>query len=108
MLVRPHAFGSKVERLQRARTLAEQVGLGKHIHHRPDELSGGQRQRVAIARALATSPRIVLADEPTASVDSHTAASLLELMQQLNREQGVTFLFSTHDPRVVARATRLI
>ena len=108
MLVRPHAWGSRNDRQARARQLAEQVGLGKHIHHRPDELSGGQRQRVAIARALATSPRIVLADEPTASVDSDTAASLLDLMQRLNREQGVTFLFSTHDPRVVARATRLI
>ena len=77
-------------------------------HRRPSELSGGQQQRVAIARAIAAEPAVVLADEPTANVDSATAESLLEMMETLNRENGVTFLFSTHDPRVMARARRLI
>ena len=77
-------------------------------NRRPSELSGGQQQRVAIARAIAAEPAVVLADEPTANVDSSTAESLLEMMETLNRDNGVTFLFSTHDPRVMARARRLI
>jgi len=84
------------------------VGLEGLEHRRPDEMSGGQQQRVAIARAIVTNPAIVLADEPTANVDSHTAESLLDLMQQLNREQGITFLFSTHDQHVMDRARRII
>jgi putative ABC transport system ATP-binding protein len=84
------------------------VGLEGLEHRRPDEMSGGQQQRVAIARAIVTNPAIVLADEPTANVDSHTAESLLDLMQKLNREQGITFLFSTHDQHVMDRARRTI
>ncbi|MDH5326977.1 MAG: ABC transporter ATP-binding protein [Gammaproteobacteria bacterium] len=86
----------------------KQVGLEGMEHRRPDEMSGGQQQRVAIARAIVTQPAIVLADEPTANVDSVTAEALLDLMQQLNRDSGVTFLFSTHDQRVMDRARRLI
>lgn len=88
-------------------TLAE-VGLMGLEHRRPDEMSGGQQQRVAIARAIVTRPAIVLADEPTANVDSHTAESLLDLMQNLNQQHGITFLFSTHDQHVIDRAQRII
>jgi putative ABC transport system ATP-binding protein len=88
--------------------LARAVGLEPYLHHKPDELSGGQRQRVAIARALITEPRLVLADEPTANLDSTTSEQILALMLTLNREKGVTFLFSTHDPRVVAHARRAL
>lgn len=88
--------------------LAKAVGLEPYLHHRPDELSGGQRQRVAIARALITQPRLVLADEPTANLDSKTSEQIIDLMLQLNREQKVTFLFSTHDPRVVKHARRAL
>jgi putative ABC transport system ATP-binding protein len=84
------------------------VGLEGLEGRRPDELSGGQQQRVAIARAIAADPAIVLADEPTANVDSETADKLLELMQDLNRKDGVTFLFSTHDPKVMERASRIV
>lgn len=84
------------------------VGLEGLEHRRPDEMSGGQQQRVAIARAIVTQPAIVLADEPTANVDSHTAESLLDLMERLNKDQGITFLFSTHDQHVMDRARRII
>jgi len=84
------------------------VGLGGLEHRRPDEMSGGQQQRVAIARAIVTEPAIVLADEPTANVDSHTAEALLEMMQKLNEDQGITFLFSTHDQHVMDRSRRII
>ncbi len=84
------------------------VGLSGLENRKPDELSGGQQQRVAIARAIASSPAIVLADEPTANVDSATADSLLDLMEALNNNKGVTFLFSTHDQRVIDRARRVI
>jgi len=93
---------------QRVLQTLKAVGLEGLEHRRPDEMSGGQQQRVAIARAIVTSPAIVLADEPTANVDSHTAESLLDLMQKLNREQGITFLFSTHDQHVMDRARRII
>jgi len=93
---------------QRTMSILEEVGLGGLEHRRPDEMSGGQQQRVAIARAIVTRPAIVLADEPTANVDSVTAESLLDLMQQLNRDESITFLFSTHDPGVMDRARRLI
>ena len=96
------------ERRARAEALLEQVGLSGKAQARPDLLSGGQRQRVAIARALANEPEVVFADEPTASLDSHTAGEILELMRRLNQDKGVAFLFATHDPRVVARATRVI
>ena len=84
------------------------VGLAGLENRRPDEMSGGQQQRVAIARAIVTQPAIILADEPTANVDSQTAGALLDLMERLNQEQGMTFLFSTHDQRVMDRAKRLV
>ena len=92
----------------RAKELAELVGLGDRLKHRPSQLSGGQQQRVAIARAIVPEPAIVLADEPTANVDSATAHDLLDLMEELNINKGITFLFSTHDERVMSRARRLI
>ena len=92
----------------RAHELLAAVGLTGKERARPDLLSGGQRQRVAIARALANQPTIIFADEPTASLDSHTADSILDLMGQLNKERGVAFVISTHDPRVVERAARVI
>ena len=96
------------ERHARVMRLLAEVGLEGMEERRPDELSGGQQQRVAIARAIAPDPAVVLADEPTANVDSETADMLLDLMERLNREHGVTFLFSTHDPRVMERARRVI
>jgi putative ABC transport system ATP-binding protein len=93
---------------ERVLKLAKRVGLEPYLKHKPDELSGGQRQRVAIARALITTPRLVLADEPTANLDSVTSESIIDLMLELNREEGVTFLFSTHDPRVVKHARRAL
>ena len=96
-----------VSRIQVMKTMAD-VGLAGLEDRRPDQMSGGQQQRVAIARAIVTQPAIVLADEPTANVDSKTAESLLDLMETLNREQGVTFLFSTHDQHVMDRAKRII
>ena len=90
----------KKEKYKRIMDLIDEVGLRDYIKHRPDELSGGQRQRVAIARALVTNPKIVLADEPTANLDSITADSILKLMKTLNREEKVTFVFSTHDSSI--------
>jgi putative ABC transport system ATP-binding protein len=96
------------ESRQRVMALLAEVGLeGKH-DRKPNELSGGEQQRVAIARAIAADPAIVLADEPTANVDSDTANTLLEIMEKLNRQHGVTFLFSTHDARVMDRARRIV
>ncbi len=96
------------ERRRRAREALEQVGLGDLLHRRPQELSGGQQQRVAVARALVTRPRLVLADEPTANLDTETGLQLIHLMERLNRDLGITFLFSTHDPRVLEAARRVI
>jgi putative ABC transport system ATP-binding protein len=98
----------KAERRAAAMGLLEDVGIAEKESVRPDLLSGGQRQRVAIARALANSPEIVFADEPTANLDSRTASEILDLMGRLNDRRGVAFLFATHDPRVVARARRVI
>jgi putative ABC transport system ATP-binding protein len=84
------------------------VGLDAYAHRRPDALSGGQQQRVAVARAIVHRPALVLADEPTANLDSKTGAALLDLMETLNAEQGITFLFSSHDPAVLSRARRVV
>ena len=99
---------SKQECRNRVMAIMKEVGLEGLEKRRPDEMSGGQQQRVAIARAIVTRPAIVLADEPTANVDSATADALLDLMQQLNQDSGVTFFFSTHDQLVIDRARRLI
>jgi putative ABC transport system ATP-binding protein len=96
------------ERKRRAAEMLGRVGLADQARRRPGELSGGQRQRVAIARALVTQPLVVLADEPTANLDSRTGADILDLMGQLNQAQGVTFLFSTHDPAILGKARRVI
>ena len=98
----------KAQRRATAMALLADVGLAGKEHHLPAQLSGGQQQRVAIARAIAPKPQLILADEPTANVDSHTAESLLDLMERLNAEQGCTFLFSTHDTAVMKRSRRLI
>lgn len=98
----------EAERRERVMALLADVGLEGMEHRRPSELSGGQQQRVAIARAIASNPAVVLADEPTANVDSATAERLLQIMVRLNQERGVTFLFSTHDPRVMRYARRLV
>lgn len=95
------------ERKRRVEQIIERVGLAKYLKHRPNELSGGQRQRVAIARALVSSPKLVLADEPTANLDSVTGSSILELMKELNKE-GTTFIFSTHDAKVMEMASRIV
>jgi putative ABC transport system ATP-binding protein len=99
---------SKKEREARARELLEQMSMGDKLNSRPAELSGGQQQRVAVARALASNPRFILADEPTANLDSASTENLLELMAQMNREQRATFIFSTHDQRVMDKAKRLV
>lgn len=96
------------ERRSRVMPLLERVGLKGMEGRRPHELSGGQQQRVAVVRALATSPEVVLADEPTANLDSATSIDLMKLMRSLNEEFGTTFLFSTHDPVVIERAQRVI
>ena len=96
------------ERRDKVMALLDAVGLGGLERRRPSQLSGGQQQRVAIARAIAGDPAVVLADEPTANVDSETAGRLLDIMEKLNRERQVTFLFSTHDPRVMERARRVV
>jgi putative ABC transport system ATP-binding protein len=98
----------RAEREARVREVLAEVGLAGLEHRRPNEMSGGQQQRVAIARAIAPRPAIVLADEPTANVDSETAEALLDVMERLNREHGATFLFSTHDERVMRRARRIV
>src|SRR3989338_52427 len=99
---------SKSEIRKRADKLIEAVGLKEHVNHRPAELSGGQRQRVAVARALVTNPEIILADEPTANLDSVTGASILELMREMNAKEKTTFIFSTHDENVLKYAQRIV
>jgi len=96
------------ERRQRVSYLLEAVELTDRAHHRPDQLSGGQQQRVAIARALVTKPTMILADEPTANLDTPNGKQVMEIMTRLNQETGVTFIFATHDPRVISYARRVI
>ncbi|MFQ5906301.1 MAG: ABC transporter ATP-binding protein [bacterium] len=98
----------KKERTDRAIELLNDVGLSEFIDRRPNELSGGQQQRVAVARALASFPSFVLADEPTANLDSASADNLLDIMEEMNRSRKMTFIFSTHDSRVVRRARRVV
>ncbi|HEX9308431.1 MAG TPA: ABC transporter ATP-binding protein [Anaeromyxobacter sp.] len=99
---------AKPERRRRVEALLDAVGLAEHARHRPSELSGGQRQRVAIARALVTHPRLVLADEPTANLDSRTGETIIDLMREMNRRDGTTFIFSTHDPKVMSHANAIV
>ena len=99
---------SKKERMKRSEDLLEQVGLGDKFDSRPNQLSGGQQQRVAVARALASKPRFILADEPTANLDSQSTSTLLDLMAEMNKKENITFLFSTHDQRVIDKARRVI
>ena len=99
---------SRDERRRRAAEMLREVGLEKEMNRRPKELSGGQQQRVAVARAIVSRPEIILADEPTANLDQATGANLLDLMHELNKKNGITFLFSTHDQMVMDRAERLI
>jgi putative ABC transport system ATP-binding protein len=98
----------KEKRDKRAKELLEKVGLSDKLNNRPGKLSGGQQQRVAVARALASKPKFVLADEPTANLDSIATTQLLDIMYNLNQEENITFVFATHDQRVMDRATRII
>lgn len=99
---------SKSECEARVMELLDAIGLPEQINKRPNQLSGGQQQRVSVARALASKPKFILADEPTANLDSKSTSELLDLMEKLNREENITFVFSTHDDRVMKKARRLI
>jgi putative ABC transport system ATP-binding protein len=96
------------ERHARTTAMLESVGLAEHSRHRPNQLSGGQKQRVAIARALVKRPELVLADEPTANLDTHTGATIIDLMHRVQREQAVSFIFSTHDPQLISHAEEIL
>lgn len=98
----------KKERQTRAMNLLEQMGIADKAKQRPSQLSGGQQQRVAVARALASKPKFILADEPTANLDSKSTANLLDIMARMNKEEGATFVFSTHDQRVIDKARRVV
>ena len=98
----------KRERFERTKALLEAVGLGDRLDSRPNKLSGGQQQRVAVARALASKPKFILADEPTANLDSKSTETLLDIMETLNKEENITFIFSTHDARVMKKARRIV
>lgn len=99
---------SAAQRKQRAMELLEAVSMADRANNRPDQLSGGQQQRVAVARALATDPKLILADEPTANLDTENGEQVMEIMKKLNQETGTTFVFATHDPRVIKYATRVV
>jgi putative ABC transport system ATP-binding protein len=99
---------SAAQRRERVMELLESVDLSDRAQHRPDQMSGGEQQRVAIARALATHPALVLADEPTANLDTENGRQVMEIMRRLNQETGTTFVFATHDPRVIAFARRVV
>ena len=105
LLLTSHSASERHERVQQ---LLEAVGLSDRANNRPDQMSGGQQQRVAIARALATKPSLILADEPTANLDTINGEQVMEIMAKLNREIGVTFVFATHDPRVIKYAKRVV
>jgi putative ABC transport system ATP-binding protein len=96
------------QRRQRVMELLEAVDMTNHAHHRPDQLSGGQQQRVAVARALSTNPQMILADEPTANLDTENGEQVMGIMKKLNDETGATFVFATHDPRVIKYAKRVV
>lgn len=96
------------ERKQRVMELLSAVGMTDRANNRPDQLSGGQQQRVAVARALATDPKLILADEPTANLDTENGEQVMEIMKKLNKETGATFVFATHDPRVIKYASRVV
>ncbi|MCB0100932.1 MAG: ABC transporter ATP-binding protein [Anaerolineales bacterium] len=96
------------ERKQRVLELLDAVGMPDRANNRPDQLSGGQQQRVAVARALATDPKLILADEPTANLDTENGEQVMEIMKRLNKETGTTFVFATHDPRVIKYASRVV
>ncbi len=96
------------QRKQRVMELLDAVDMTSHSHHRPDQLSGGQQQRVAVARALSTSPKMILADEPTANLDTENGEQVMGIMKKLNDETGTTFVFATHDPRVIKYAKRIV
>jgi putative ABC transport system ATP-binding protein len=96
------------KRREKTMKLLEELGIGEYADRRPNAMSGGQQQRVAVARSIASEPMLILADEPTANLDSETAGSLLDLMRNLNQTKGITFIFSTHDPMVMERAERLV
>jgi putative ABC transport system ATP-binding protein len=96
------------ERRERVDSLLSKMNISKEGDRRPSQLSGGQQQRVAVARALASKPQIILADEPTANLDSHATSSLLDIMAEMNKNEGATFVFSTHDQRVIDKATRVV
>ncbi|MEN8188122.1 MAG: ABC transporter ATP-binding protein [Bacteroidota bacterium] len=98
----------KTKMNERTKAILESVGLGDRMNSKPNQLSGGQQQRVAVARALASKPQFILADEPTANLDSKSTTQLLEIMEKLNEEENITFIFSTHDQRVVDKARRVI
>jgi putative ABC transport system ATP-binding protein len=98
----------KAKRQERVNELLDTVGLSARARHRPDQMSGGEQQRVAIARALATQPALVLADEPTANLDTENGRQVMEIMQRLNADTGTTFVFATHDPRVIPYARRIV
>ncbi len=96
------------ERMERSMEVMKELGIDDLAHKRPNEMSGGQQQRVAIARAIVTKPTVVLADEPTANLDSATGAALLDMMERMNADRGITFLFSSHDPQVIERGRRVV
>ncbi len=99
---------SRRERKERVDALLHKMNILKEGDRKPSELSGGQQQRVAVARALASGPKIILADEPTANLDSHATSSLLDIMAEMNKNEGATFVFSTHDQRVIEKARRIV
>ena len=99
---------SSSERRKKVRKILEELGIGDYVHRKPNEMSGGQQQRVAVARAIVSEPLMVLADEPTANLDSKTGSMLLDLMADMNKKKGITFIFSSHDRMVMQRARRLI